>query len=72
MLIISLIKGNMYESFLIAALSLLKSTQILGLEPVVTHGVLVAIKVRYSEPIFNQQSGNIVKNNIKGLEQRNS
>ncbi len=30
-------------------------------EPIVVEGVLVAIKVKYSEPRLNQQSGSIVR-----------
>jgi hypothetical protein len=30
-------------------------------EPIVVEGIFVAIIVRYNEPIFNQQNGNIIK-----------
>jgi hypothetical protein len=30
-------------------------------EPIVIEGVLMVIKMRYIEPIFNQQNGNIIK-----------
>jgi hypothetical protein len=30
-------------------------------EPTTVEGVLVTIKMRYSEPIFNQQNGSIIK-----------
>ncbi len=34
---------------------------LLKVEPTITQGVPMAIKVRYSEPRLNQQSGNIVR-----------
>jgi hypothetical protein len=30
-------------------------------EPIVIEGVLVVVRMRHNEPIFNQQNGNIIK-----------
>jgi hypothetical protein len=34
---------------------------LLRAEPIIVEGVPMAVKVRYNEPIFNQQNGSIVR-----------
>jgi hypothetical protein len=38
---------------------------LLKVEPIITKGIPMAIKIKYSEPKFNQQSGGIVRGDPK-------
>jgi hypothetical protein len=39
-------------------------------EPTIVQGVHVIVRIKYSEPIFNQQSGSIVKRVPRDLSRR--